>query len=40
MAKWIQKYGKDAAELIRKNVEDNMEDYLYLKQFAIRPKQQ
>ncbi len=37
MAVWTGRYGKEAAALIQKNVEDNMDDYLYLKQFAMKP---
>ncbi|KAL4896843.1 hypothetical protein BDV59DRAFT_209385 [Aspergillus ambiguus] len=33
---WCEKYGAEAARLIRKTVDDNMADYLYLKQFAMR----
>lgn len=33
---WVEKYGKEAAELIRKTVEENVADYEYLKQFAIK----
>ncbi|KAJ5167411.1 uncharacterized protein N7482_006192 [Penicillium canariense] len=35
-AEWTKKYGPKAAALIRKAVDDNMEDYLYLKQFAVK----
>jgi len=37
MAKWNMKYGREAAALIQKNVEDNMGHYLYMKKFAIKP---
>ena len=37
IAEWTERYGKEAAALIQKNIEDNMEDYLYLKRFAIEP---
>jgi hypothetical protein len=37
MAEWTKRFGKEAAMLIQKNVEDNMDDYLYLKKFAISP---
>ena len=37
IVEWTERYGKEAAALIQKNVEDNMDDYLYLKQFAIKP---
>lgn len=33
---WVEKYGKDAAGIIQKSVDDNLEDYEYLKSFAIR----
>ncbi|KAJ5974026.1 hypothetical protein N7481_011236 [Penicillium waksmanii] len=33
---WRAKYGEEAAALIRKTVDQNMSDYLYLKQFAMR----
>jgi len=33
----VDKYGKDGAEVIRKTVEENVEHYEYLKEFAIRP---
>ncbi|KAE8324043.1 P-loop containing nucleoside triphosphate hydrolase protein [Aspergillus sergii] len=36
IAEWTEKFGAEAAMLIHQNVEDNMEDYLYLKQFAIK----
>lgn len=36
-AVWTERYGKEAAALIQKNVEDNMADYLYLTQFAMKP---
>ncbi|GLI79589.1 hypothetical protein PoHVEF18_007927 [Penicillium ochrochloron] len=35
-AEWANKYGPEAAALIRKAVDENMEDYLYLKQFAVK----
>lgn len=35
-AEWTKKYGPEAAALIRKAVDANMEDYLYLKQFAVK----
>ncbi|RMD41050.1 hypothetical protein DV735_g4082, partial [Chaetothyriales sp. CBS 134920] len=34
-AEWTQMFGEQAAKLIRKTVDDNMADYLYLKQFAL-----
>ncbi|KAI0894175.1 hypothetical protein F4806DRAFT_503877 [Annulohypoxylon nitens] len=36
-ADWTQRYGRDAAALIQKNIDDNMGHYLYLKMFAIKP---
>ncbi|KIW85046.1 hypothetical protein Z517_00434 [Fonsecaea pedrosoi CBS 271.37] len=36
-AEWKEKYGEKAARVIRKTVDDNMADYLYLKQFALKP---
>jgi len=35
-AEWSEKYGKEGADVIRKTVEDNVADYEYLKQFAIK----
>jgi hypothetical protein len=35
-AEWKKKYGEMHAALIRKTVDDNMEDYLYLKSFAVK----
>ncbi|OJJ45571.1 hypothetical protein ASPZODRAFT_68404 [Penicilliopsis zonata CBS 506.65] len=35
-AEWRKKYGDKGAALIRKTVDENMADYLYLKQFAMR----
>ena len=35
-AEWKEKYGEDAARVIRQTVDENMEDYLYMKQFAIK----
>ncbi|XHG07305.1 hypothetical protein AWENTII_010459 [Aspergillus wentii] len=35
-AEWREKYGEKAAAIIRKTVDDNMADYLYMKQFAMR----
>ncbi|PYH45818.1 uncharacterized protein BP01DRAFT_295475 [Aspergillus saccharolyticus JOP 1030-1] len=35
-AEWLEKYGPEGAALIRKTVDDNMEDYLYLKRFAMK----
>ena len=33
---WKEKYGDEAAKVIRKTVDENMADYRYLKQFAIK----
>jgi len=33
---WTEKYGKEAADLIKKTVDDNVADYEYLKQFAVK----
>lgn len=33
---WVEKYGEEGAKIIRKTVEANMEDYEYLKQYAIK----
>ena len=33
---WRSKYGQKAAKVIRDTVDQNMEDYLYLKQFALK----
>ncbi|OAL29118.1 hypothetical protein AYO22_02555 [Fonsecaea multimorphosa] len=35
-AEWKEKFGEKAAKVIRKTVDDNMADYLYLKQFALK----
>lgn len=35
-AEWREKYGEKAAKVIRKTVDQNMPDYLHLKQFAIK----
>jgi hypothetical protein len=35
-AEWREKYGDEAAKVIRQTVDANMEDYLYLKQYAIK----
>ncbi|KAL2036880.1 hypothetical protein N7G274_010423 [Stereocaulon virgatum] len=35
-AKWIKEFGKDGADIIQRTVQANLEDYEYLKQFAIR----
>ncbi|KAF3933560.1 hypothetical protein ABW19_dt0203090 [Dactylella cylindrospora] len=33
---WTEKYGKEAAEIIDRTADENMEDYEYLKQFTIK----
>jgi len=33
---WVEKYGEEAAKMIKKTVDDNVEHYEYLKQFAIK----
>jgi hypothetical protein len=38
LAAWVKEFGKEASMLIQTNVEDNMDDFLYLKQFAISPR--
>ncbi|KAK4902261.1 hypothetical protein LTR27_001164 [Elasticomyces elasticus] len=35
-AEWVEKYGEDAAKTIKQTVDDNVETYDYLKQFAIK----
>lgn len=35
-AEWTKKYGPDGAAQIRRAVDLNMEDYLYMKQFAMK----
>jgi hypothetical protein len=35
-AEWKEKYGEEAAQVIRETVDKNMEDYRYMKQFAIK----
>jgi hypothetical protein len=35
-AEWKEKYGEKAARVIRKTVDDNMADFLYLKQFSLK----
>lgn len=35
-AEWRERYGDEAAALIRKTVDANMADYLYMKQFAMK----
>ncbi|KEF56845.1 uncharacterized protein A1O9_07035 [Exophiala aquamarina CBS 119918] len=36
-AEWKEKYGEEGARVIRETVNANMDDYLYLKQFALKP---
>lgn len=33
---WVEKYGEKGAKIIRETVDANIEDYEYLKQFAIK----
>lgn len=33
---WVEKYGKEAADMIKQTVDDNVATYEYLKQFAIK----
>ena len=35
-AEWTEKYGQEAADMIRQTVKDNVETYEYLKQYAIK----
>jgi hypothetical protein len=35
MAEWTEKFGAEGAKVIKKTVDDNVEDYEYLKQFAL-----
>ncbi|KPI42757.1 uncharacterized protein AB675_1995 [Cyphellophora attinorum] len=35
-AEWKEKYGEEAAKMIRKTVDENMDHYLYLKQFVLK----
>lgn len=37
-AEWIEKYGQEAADVIKKTVDANVKDYEYLKQFCIPQK--
>ena len=32
---WVEKYGKEAADMMKQTVADNVETYEYLKKFAI-----
>lgn len=36
-AEWSEKFGKKAADVIQQTVRDNVADYEYLKQYAIKP---
>jgi len=33
---WVEHYGEEAAKVIKKTVDENVEHYEYLKQFAIK----
>lgn len=35
-AEWAEKFGEEAAKIIRDTVDANMADYEYLKQFAMK----
>ncbi|KAK5166714.1 uncharacterized protein LTR77_008258 [Saxophila tyrrhenica] len=35
-SEWVEKYGQEAADMIKQTVKDNVETYEYLKQYAIR----
>lgn len=35
-SEWTEKYGKEAADVIKKTVDDNVATYEYLKQFAMK----
>lgn len=35
-AEWLEKYGPEGAALIRTTVDQTIDDYLYLKQFAMK----
>ena len=35
-AEWLEKYGEDAARIIRQTVDANVQDYEYLKKFALK----
>jgi len=37
-AEWVEKYGEEAAKTIRETVDQNMDDYLYMRQFVLKPK--
>jgi hypothetical protein len=36
LAEWSEKYGEAAAKVMMKTVEDNVADYEYLKQYALK----
>jgi hypothetical protein len=36
MDEWTEKFGKEAAEVIMQTIKDNVEDYEYLKRFALK----
>ena len=33
---WVEKYGKEGADVIKQTVADNVADYEYMKKFAIK----
>jgi len=33
---WVEKYGKEAADVIKQTVDENVATYEYLKQYAIK----
>ncbi|KAF2764308.1 hypothetical protein EJ03DRAFT_355907 [Teratosphaeria nubilosa] len=35
-SEWVEKYGQEAADMIQRTVDENVADYEYLKQFAIK----
>ena len=34
--KWVKEFGKDGTDIVEKTVQANLEDYEYLKQFALK----
>jgi hypothetical protein len=36
LAEWTEKYGEKAALMVKQTVEENVADYEYLKQFALK----
>jgi len=36
MEEWTEKFGLEGAKVIKKTVDDNVQHYEYLKQFALR----